>query len=987
MTAPPYGAVLLLALFLTGAAGASVPQPQYSVVSWQQDNGLPHDTVNAITQTEDGYLWVATKAGLGRFDGVRFVVYRDSTPVALKDAEVYSLAADGDSVWVGTFGGGLSHVRGLSVRTYTAADGLPSDFVAALARARDGTLWVGTESGLCRKGAEFECYAAGHGLSHESIRSLVEGRDGTIWAGTMRGLSRVASGEVKAVPLPPPHADAAVWALAEDGGGALWVGTSFGLFRRHGGSWTHYSRADGLPADDVRALRVDREGVLWAATRGGVARLAPASGARLPFSPVRSRALLGPVTFPEAYALYEDREGHVWVGTAVTGLSRLRRSPLRIHATGLEDPAVWAVHHGQQGLWLGTRTSVCRKTGEAFECRPAPVGPVWSVAEDGPRVWAAGEHGVVVFDGNTVRPVALPPEAVDPPLLLRDARGRILILAGERLLVGNGGRAIEEIRLIDAEGRGVGRLRAIVEAEDGSFWIGTRESGLFHVGADRAVRRYSRQDGLPSDAVMALVATGGDLWIGTRAGLCRLRGGRFTTLTVRDGLPTNFIHEIVEDRAGSLWMLTPMGVYGVAKEALHRRADGGEPFRPLTFGLETRFLATALRAGLRSAATVDGEGRLWLATRAGLVAVHPADAGAPGPVPVVHVEEVVGDTVRPPGDERIVLAPGEGRRLAVHYTGLAFSAPERLRFQYQLKGLDADWVDAGTRRVAYFTNLAPKAYEFVVRACDTDGRCSAEASRELTLAPFFYETDGFKVAMIGGVLALVWGSHRLRVGVLSRRFAAVLAERRRIARDLHDGLDQAFTALALHFRQVAKAVRPQAESDPSLSRRLELTEALLENARLEARRAIEALRSRDMDAPDLASAMRALVLRLREALEIRIDLEIAGDAGPVSSEVESHALRICQEAVTNAVRHGKAERVTVHVAIEAGAVSLRIHDDGSGFDVSEAAKRGGYGLAGMEERARAVGGRVTIRSAPGEGTDIEARFPRGSLVAGPGGLE
>lgn len=966
-----------------------VPPVQYGIGLWQQDDGLPHNNVKAILQTADGYLWVATKGGVARFDGTRFVSYSDAEPGELADNEAWALAEDGGQVWAATFGGGLSRIGHAGVRTYTTADGLASDFVGALIRAADGTLWVGTEEGLCRReGERFSCVRPEGDPRTRAVRAIQVDGSGGLWVGTRRGLYRLVEGRLAPVAgAPAILGSESILALALGRDGAVWVATSHhGIFRYDERGWSHYSAKDGLACDEVKSLHAGRDGSLWAGTVEGVSRLHPPAGdgGRFDVSRVETRGIQAAAVV-DVQALGEDDEGNVWLGTGANGLARLRESPFFIHtmAHGLPDDWASSVYRDANGtIWAGTRDGLCRYTGTGFTCLRPDLGAVTAISEDARgHLWIGGPLGIKKLRGDVLESVPLRPQmgASDPPLLFRDRHRRLWLIVGDRLSSFDGHGWTDHGVIRDAAGRRGRRARAVADDASGTLWIGTREDGLFAF-RDGRMTSLTKADGLPSDSVMAVLVDPDDtVWVATRSGFCRMRDGKLATLGTTDGLPANFFFHIVDDGRGYFWMASSVGLVRVSRSALNERADGGGGrISYLSFGSEGMALTGAFRAGGRTPVVRGEDGRLWFATRAGIAAVDPRRADVMPSPPRVHIEQIVSEEGRFEDFTRTVAVPPSNGRIEIHYTGLHFRAPGRVMFRYRLDGFDERWTDAGTRRIAYYTHLPPGEYHFEVAACGENGVCGAkEAAIAFTLLPRFYETAWFKLAAVAAGLLSIWGLHRLRLNFIRDRFAAILSERNRIARDLHDGLTQSLTGVSLQLDLANKGVRSLADPPAEIARRLALARDMLQFARAEARRSVADLRSQGLEAGDLMTALAALAESFRQAQDTVVEVSTHGRPHRLSAVVETNVLRICQEAVSNAVRHGGARRVTVELRFQAETLDLVVGDSGSGFDPSgvPSVAEGHFGLAGLRERVEWLGGRMRLDSAPGQGTRLEVAIP------------
>ena len=749
---------------------------QYIQDVWQTEQGLPQNTITAIAETPDGYLWLGTREGLVRFDGVRFTVFDSRTTPELGHNWVLCLLADrAGRLWIGTSGGGVVRLEQGRFTRYAEPDGLPGEQVSSLFEDRKGRLWVGTdggglawseggrfvreasrealgtqiralledenglwiasEAGLARRqGATLTSFTTKQGLSRRSVRSLLRDHKGVLWIGTDEGLNRLENDRFIVFTTKHGLSSNVIEALLEDREGNLWIGTDGGgLNRLREGRFTAFTTKEGLSNDSVFALHEDREGSLWVGTNlGGLTRLK--NGRFTAFT--RKEGLSNDF----ARALLEDRQGNLWIGTEGGGLNRLKNGLFAAFTTkeGLSNDVVLSLLEDRAGtLWIGTDSGLNRmKKDGRFEVITANMGlsndSVLALYED-----RQGSLWIGTYAEGLNR--------------LKD--GRFTAFTTK-------------------EGLGHDTVNEIYEDHEGILWIGTRGGGLSRL-KDGRFTTYTTKDGLSDNLVFALHEDAdGSLWIGTYGGgLNRLKNGRFTAITRKQGLFDDVIHRIVEDGRGDVWMSSNRGIFRVSKRELDEVADGRQAsLAPAVYGTADGMRSAECNGSANSGLRTR-DGKLWFPTTRGVVRIDPEHLATNPLVPPVAIEEVLADqrVANPTGPLR--LPPGT-QTLEVHYTALSLTAPSGVRFRYRLEGFDEAWVEAGPRRTAYYTRLPHGSYRFRVIACNNDGLWNEEgATLAFVVEPRWSETAWFRglglltFALVGPLF------HRFRVRRLERQKA------------------------------------------------------------------------------------------------------------------------------------------------------------------------------------------------------------------------
>lgn len=989
-----------LAFFALTGCGLGVAGAEYRVDVWQTDEGLPHNTVTALVQTRDGYLWLGTQSGLVRFDGVKFVVFdTHNTPLLPSDRIVQLLEDSLGTLWIGTELGGVVALRDGRFEVYRAPGlGTAHNYARVFAADSLGQLWMATcEWQLLRLShgtfvsenaawnlAGRQCYGvagaadgiwAGTGAElafHDGtafhsvwstreeadfrVEALGPSRLGGCWVAANRRLRRFASGGWAADFGNYAWTNRPVYDLHEDRRGRVWVATlGAGVHRCEPDGVLSLTARDGLPTDFIRCVCEDREGNVWLGTEGGgLCRLKAAA-----FEVIGLREGL---PSEQVLAVSEDRDGAMWVGTNGDGLTRFKDGRVeRIGAQqGLENGHVWSVLADRRGVvWAGTwgglfaRDAAGRFTRRSDNLRVSEQ--VLGLFEDETSLWV-GQQGV----GGVARLVG--GEPVTPPLPgLPDA----------------------------------GDVRAIARTADGAYWFGTSGHGLLR-WQDGRVTRIGRTNGLGSDTVWALHGdTDGDLWIGThRGGLARWRAGRLDHITDAMGLPDATICQIVEDTRGSLWLGTYGGIWRVSKESLRRALDGRQQ-TVAWFGLTKAdgLPGTQCSGGFQPSGCRSRDGRLWFPTTKGLVVVHPENVLLnPLPPPVVlEAVRANGNPVTLPNPSdgspmRLELPPGT-RLLEFQYAALSLTAPAKVRFRRRLAGVDRDWSVPETARTAIYNLAGPGRHRFTVTAANNDGLWNETGvSLDLVVLPYLWQTAWF--ATVVGLLAaalvagtarhLVRRSWKLRLERAEQEHA-LDRERARIARDLHDDLGAGLTQVMLLGELADDTGAPPADQHARLdalkARTRQLSRSLDE--------IVWAVNPRCDSLPALASYLTRFAREFFVAHQPRLRLDIPVDLPPVplAVDVRHHLFLAAKEAFNNVAKHARASEVGLGLRIEGDWLRITVTDDGRGFDPS-AVDPGRNGLTNLRQRLSDIGGICEVATSPGAGTRVEFRL---RLPPRPGG--
>ncbi|MFL6208635.1 MAG: two-component regulator propeller domain-containing protein [Pyrinomonadaceae bacterium] len=759
--------LLLLSSLLLSLGGATAfavdPQrdiAQYTHDVWQRREGLTQASIKAITQTRDGYLWLGTLGGLVRFDGINFVKFDQQNTEQIKNDSIDLLCETRDgALWIGTGGGGLLRLKDGQFTNFTTADGLSRNYINALFEGRDGALWIGTDGGGLNRfeNGKFTAYTTSDGLPNNTIKALYEDRAGNLWIGTDDGLGKLKGGAFSVYSTADGLTDEAVSALTEDRQGHLWIGTGHGVTLLKDGKFN--AALPELKDDSITTILEDRGGGIWLGTYDtGVKRFAAGK--------VSSYSAEQGLSSSTVLAMYEDAEGDLWMGTDSGGLNRFKLGEFISYTTkdGLPGEFILSVTELADGsVWVGTNKGNARLHDGQFSAiakKELPVGVTKSVyASAAGGIWLGTNEGIFyVKDGHYTQYTTKDG--------LSDNRIRVLLEDHQGALwIGTYGNGLSRFKdgqftnYTNRDGLSNNFIRALSEDGAGNIWIGTREGGL-NKFKDGKFTAYTTADGLAADAISALYADAdGVVWVGTNQGLSRLKDGRITTYVAKQGLFSNNIYSIVEDDRGDLWFGSDQGVFHVNKNALNDVAAGKlSRVNSVAYGTENGMVVATCSEGNQPQAWKTRTGKLWFATIKGVVTVDPARIKLNDRQPPVIVEQVL-------ADNKVIETKAGARlehgtdKLEIHYTALSFLDPAKVKFKYKLEGVDKDWVEAGTRRVAYYTNLSPGRYRFRVIACNNDGVWNETgATLEFQLSPYFYQTNWFRllcvllVCLIGAAL-------------------------------------------------------------------------------------------------------------------------------------------------------------------------------------------------------------------------------------------
>ncbi len=740
----------------------NTPLTQFVLDAWGDENGLPHGNITSITQTPDGYLWLATAGGLVRFDGVRFVVYNfENTPVFQNNVLRALLTAADSSLWIATGQSGLVRWKNGQFTALTTAEGLASNSVWSVCAAADGAIWIHATQGLHRwQAGKLESFSLPDSLAKIRSQALWVDQAGYVWLAINQKVFRWRPAEQQPVAPFLGENGSRVLCLLADRTGAVWIGThDAGLLRYHEGRISTYTTADGLAHSRVWRVYEDRAGTIWAATEGGLSR----------WRHGRFDSFTVSQGLPDGRcrSLFQDREGCLWVGS-YSRLYRFKAGRVTMlgESEGLSPGPARCVFQDSAGsIWIGCNSGLNRLQHENITTFTTadglPSNDVFAVgADERGTLWVGTEVGLAHFDGSRFHSLPAAPARSKIRVLYNDAAGHLW--AGTR----DGDVSIHANGVLR-------QWRPDLNEGDCIYWFHRDRAGDFWIGKWGSVLRVKSGTPLHTGPVecesletrCCYEEADGTLWLGTLGnGVIRRKEGVSRNFTTKQGLFDNYVWAILEDDAGYLWMSSDRGIWQVHKNDFADLEAGRIVKLPcVAYGQSEGLRVKEGNAMGFPKGWKDRAGRLWFPTTNGVAIVDPRQQIINTLPPPVHIEEVVVDTVAVAWREHLRLSPSS-KNVAITYTATSLRQPQQVQFRYRLEGYDAGWIEAGTRRTAYYTNLAPGDYRFRVIACNENNVWNdAGASLRFAIAPHFYQTGWFSLLVVLLLSLTVYGGYRWRL--------------------------------------------------------------------------------------------------------------------------------------------------------------------------------------------------------------------------------
>ena len=990
-----WAAVLLLLCDTARAADPELTLRQLLHRAFTGSEGAPSD-IYALAQTRDGTLWLGSAGGLTRFDGMRFVAYPGTADEPLPSTNIDALFATTDGgLWISYHVGGVSLLKGGRVINYGAAEGLPDGTVAQFAEDRDGSVWAVARTALAHlKGNRWETVASASAIG--TPYGVVADHGGTLWVASINGLFALRPGETRLREV-DRRGYVSPWGspLTVGDDGRVWAASTQGLIHADGAAETPRAPSvSGIATGGGGPLLLDGAGNLWLAARdpnGDVLLRVPSrelTPEKLRDGAADPERLTFTAGFKErVWALLKDRENNVWVGTR-GGLHRFSQSNVVRDITpscaldvATTEPFVagdasvmWMACAG--GAFSGV---VAIRDGVVLSRQESP--PFTAVYRDRQgTIWFAGSDSLGQLDeqGRLVT-TPLPPLLRGRPIqaLVRDSSGGLWLSESRRTTY----------RLFNGEVSENGGLKelphtwAVVATadSDGTLWFGYPNSRLARV-AGSTVRMFGAADGIDVGTVTALLAQGGDLWVGGELGFARYDGKRFRSVDNALGAPFQSVSGIVRARNGDMWLNGTPGIAHIPRQEIERLVrDPSHRVESEIFNYLDGVPGSAMRLRPLPSAIETTDGRLWFSMTAGIISIDASHLARNTLPPPVTIWALSTGSTRYPNLSSGLRLPVHTTALQIEYSAGSLTVPERVHFRYKLEGSDSDWQDAGARREARYTNLGPGRYTFKVIAANNDGVWNnTGASFGFTIAPAFYQTSWF-YALCGLVgVAILAALHLLRTrrvaAQVRARLEVRLAERERIARELHDTLLQGVQGLIWRFQAATDRIPSDEPARALMEESLDRADRLLG----ESRDRVKDLRPQASEVADLAQALATEGEHLAQLHSVRFRVSVQGMPRDLHPIVREEGFLIAREALGNAFRHAAAADIEVEVTYRDAAFQVRVRDNGAGISTAvldKGGKPGHFGLLGMRERAKKLGAHLAIWSKAGAGTEIDLRVP------------
>lgn len=955
---------------------------QYQSETWTTENGLPQNSVTSIVQTKDGYIWFGTFGGLVRFDGIKFKIFNTINAPAIKSNRITNLFED-----------------------------------------KNGTLWIGTQFGnlISYKDDAFTSILEPPNTVRNPVQAFCIDKNGAIWTANLKKFTPDSEGNFVAEQIVLPNEpNPVIGSIIEDDSDNIWISTFKGLHQYKKGTISFFPFENTFPSDKnvsnfpggppkVKIL-IDSKNKFWVFGLNGLGRfengkfipLIQKQNANISFVEDLNNTYLlkmdnkiyrfaddkvGEILIDQSDKLelfrqiMSDREGNIWVGTDGLGLTRFKQQTARTFskAEGLTNTGSSFVFEDKdKNLWVGADNLYRFQNGK-FENVSQGFTIYFNSAyqsRDGTLWFGTQSRGILTFKNGKLNDFSKL-NGIESSIVFESSDGTLFFPTRENLIITKDGNRQE----ISFPNNGV---QKIIEDREGGIWFGM-VSGLSRF-KDGVFTNYSTNVGLSNENVRDIYQDkDGVIWIGTYGGgLNRFKDGKFFPITTREGMNEDIISRILVDVKDNFWMLGNRGVSVISRSALNDLGDGKiKTIACASYGVSDGMLNSEGNGGNSPAGWLASDGKFWFPSIKGVIMVDPTFSDLPPPP--VYIEEAFLGGTQIESANKIEVAP-DIENLEIHYTGLNFTKPEQVKFKYKLEGFDQDWVEVGTRRAAYYTKIPAGNYRFLVTASTTNGVWNEKfASKDVVVLSFpIWQKWWFILGVSLIAIFCIVLFYRLRLFRLAKirqqqqTFSRQLLElqesdRKRIAAELHDGLGQHliiiknWASLGLKFTEKDAPVREQLD---------EISATALQ-ALNEVREIIYDLRPHQIETIGLSKTITFMLEQVATSSGINFKTKIDDIDKLFTPEDEVIFYRIVQECVSNIVKHSNAKNAAVLIKNVEGGITLKISDDGNGFvndEKSSNKSQSGFGLKGIEERVKMLGGEIDLQTQKSLGTTISVNF-------------
>jgi len=989
---------LLFAILVTPA--------QYGFDVWTTANGLPQNTVNGITQTPNGYLWLATFDGLARFDGVRFTIFdKGNSKGIVSNRFVAVFAAKDGAVWAATENGVLTVYRGGVFESYSTPEGL-REYISNFAEDPQSKVRIETsENYYYLKDGKF---ALAPDQKKKGERTVYFGKSGAKWILTTTEVLRHKDGIVTRYPvrlnthsLEQTHFGVPY----EDSRGGLWLVVNYDvpvgqLYRLHNGETKHFTDRElpELRHSTLHSVAEQQDGSIWIIFADTGQEVVPLTFALLKDGRVSRWQFKESVLITKTLI---DREGNFWLAT-YKGLRRFRRQIVTTlsEKDGLSSNEVYPLLQTMGGdVFIGTINGVNRfdADGKINELKlKSPntntgflIRGLWE--DERGRVWLGSYQGSGRLENDSLKVVS----REDSTDFISDRAGNVWMATNKGLVKFKDDKEIARYTI--ENGLPHNEVITVHEDRNGNIWAGTFDGlALLGKGEKGAYRfeNFNNVENSPKGFVRYIYEDAdGVLWFGTYSdGLVRYKDGKFFNYRVEHGLFNNGVFAVLEDNHGNFWMSSNRGIHRINRQELNDFADGKIPnLSSISYDESDGMLNVECNGGRMPSAIKTKDGKFWFATMGGVAIIDPeAEAINPNPPPVLienisidrkPVETQVLQSAIGNRQSAIEMSPGQSN-LEINYTSPSLVKSSQIKFKYKLEGFEENWVEVGRARAALFSYLPYGEYTFHVIAANANGVWNTEGARvKIIVHPYFYQTWWFLALVVlsaGGIVFLIYRnrvSHLREIAETKTNFSRQLiesqeTERKRIASELHDGLGQ---SLAIISNRAAMGKSKRYEPETVSKEFDEISNNALD-ALDEVQEITNKLHPHYLERLGLSKALKSMFIKVQDVVEFTSEVDSIDNLFP--KEAEINVYRIVQESVNNIIKHSDASEAEVKVKKGEYEVLITIKDDGRGFDTNNIKSNGtGLGLVGLKERTNMIGGRISINSSVGNGTEIKVILP------------